>query len=304
MSSNRPRTDVTVAVSTINRPASLARCLAAILDGALLPRDIVIVDQSSDDATEVMVRTQSVGAAVPVRYLRQPQRGLAASRNLAIAQAASRIVAFTDDDCVPDESWLATIVAAFGGADRPNAVTGRILPLGPEQPGLFAVSSRPDIRRAVYRGRALPWTVGSGGNTAIEREWLVRIGGFDESLGASSPGMSAEDTDVLYRLLRAGATVQYEPGAAVFHERQDLARRLASRTSYGFGLGAFCAKWARHGDPYSIAMLAHWMFDRARALAASFIRRRGQRIREELMMLRGALHGVAYGLSRRSLHHG
>lgn len=296
MNGARARAAITVAVSTVDRPPSLARCIAAVLDGQILPAEIVIVDQSADSSTADVVQFCCRDAAVPIRYVRQDRRGLAASRNLATTCAAQPVVAFTDDDCVPDAAWVAQVVAAFSGSEQPNAVTGRVLPLGPERPGLYAVSSRLSPHRTVYRRRTLPWNVGSGGNTAVERGWLARIGGFDETLGACAPGRAAEDTDLLYRLLVAGATVQYEPDAVVFHERQDLARRLASRPAYGFGMGAFCAKWARRGDPYAVWMLGRWMLERARALLASFVRLRSRRIREELMMLHGAMRGVGYGL--------
>jgi glycosyltransferase involved in cell wall biosynthesis len=291
------RAGVTVAVSTIDRPDSLVRCITAILDGQVLPAEIVIVDQGADSTTADVVLGKQWDRIVPLRYIQQHRRGLAASRNLALAYATQPIIAFTDDDCVPHPEWLAQIVAAFGGPEQPHAVTGRIEPLGPERPGFYAVSSRLSSCRSVYRGFALPWGIGSGGNTAVRRDWLRRIGGFDEALGASSPGKAAEDTDVLYRLLRAGATLQYEPSATVCHERQDRARRLASRPSYGFGMGAFCAKWARRGDAYAAWMLGCWLLERVRPLLASIVRARPQRIREELMMLHGAARGLAYGLS-------
>ena len=304
MIGERPRADITVAVSTIHRPHSLARCIAAVLDGNVLPAGIVIVDQSDDAATAELVESSRWDRVVPIHYVRRRERGLAASRNAALALATGRIVAFTDDDCVPHERWVATIAAAFDSRERPNAVTGRILPLGPEQPGFYAVSSRVSAIRTVYQGRALPWSVGSGGNTAVEREWLIRIGGFDESLGASSAGQAAEDTDLLYRLLRASATVLYDPAAIVFHERQTWARRLATRPSYGFGMGAFCGKWARRGDAYAVWMLGCWGLQRTRSLVASFLRVRSRRIREELMMLAGAFRGVAHGLTARRLREG
>ena len=294
--------DVTVAISTVDRPASLERCVAAVLGGRLLPAEIVIVDQSADIATEHAVRRAAASASVPIRYIRQARRGLAASRNLALTHATARVVAFTDDDCVPDEGWVAHIAAAFDAPSAPAAVTGRILPLGPDRPDRFAVSSRPSAVRRTYRGRTLPWAVGSGGNTAVQREWLVRIGGFDESLGAESAGQAAEDTDLLYRLLLARATVQYEPSATVFHQRQDRARRLASRSSYGFGMGAFCGKWARQADPYAMQMLACWTVERLRTLAASIVRLRSRGIREELMMLGGAARGFLHGLSFSPVH--
>jgi GT2 family glycosyltransferase len=292
------RIDLTVAVATMNRPSALARCITAILMGHALPAELLIIDQSTQPETACAVAAAGWDLVVPLRYVRQPHRGLAASRNAAIAHASRPIMVFTDDDCVPDEGWLTAIAAGFDGAEKPDAVTGRVLPLGPERPGLYAVSTRASRVRAVYRGRSVPWAVGSGGNTAVKRDWLDRVGGFDERLGAGSSGQSAEDLDVLYRLLRAGATVRYEPDAIVFHERQDGARRLASRPSYGFGMGAFCALRARRHDAYAGWMFARWCFDRGRALLTACVRRRWRRVREELLMLRGAACGIAYGLTR------
>jgi GT2 family glycosyltransferase len=299
MASDLSRAEVTVTVATMNRPSALARCVTAILAGRTLPAELIIVDQSTDTETADLVAAAGWDRILPLRVVRQSCRGLAASRNAAIAQ---RIVVFTDDDCVPDDRWLTAIIAGFDGEEKPDAVTGRILPLGPERPGLYAVSMRASDIRAVYSGRSLPWAVGSGGNSAVKREWLDRVGGFDERLGAGSPGRSAEDMDLFYRLLRAGATLRYEPDAMVFHERQDDTRRLASRSAYGFGMGTFCAAWARRRDVYAMWMLARWCFDRNRALLAACVRCRRRRVREELRMLRGAASGIAYGLTRSSDH--
>lgn len=294
------RADVTVAVATVDRPLALARCVTAILAGQTFPTEVVLVDQSADAATADVVASAGWDRVVALKYVRLPRLGLSASRNAAIAHAARPIVVFTDDDCVPDARWLAAILAAFDGVEKPDVVTGRILPLGPERPGLYAVSTRGSCVPAIYRRRSLPWVVGSGGNTAVRREWLERIGGFDERLGVGSPGRSAEDMDVLYRLLRAGAIVRYEPDAIIFHEREDGARRLARRPAYGFGMGAFCALWARRRDAYAIWMLGRWCFERSRLLVAACARRRWRRVHEELLMLGGAARGIAYGLTRPS----
>jgi glycosyltransferase involved in cell wall biosynthesis len=290
--------DVTVAVATMNRPDGLVRSVTAVLSGRVLPGELVIVDQSADDRTAELVAASGWNDVVPTVYLRQARRGLAASRNAAIAHASRPIIAFTDDDCVPDSGWLTAIVAAFADAGSPDGVTGSVLPLKPDRPGFYPVSTRRSPLRAVYRGRSLPWSVGTGGNAAVRREWLLRVHGFDEGLGCGSPGRSAEDMDIFYRLLRGGATLCYQPDAVVFHEQQERARRLASRPSYGFGMGAFCAMWARRGDGYAVWIFARWCYDRAQALAASCVRRRWHRVREELLMLRGAASGIGYGLAR------
>lgn len=292
-----PRAQVTVALSTMNRSASLERCVTAILGGDTLPLELVIVDQSSDAVTERLVRNAGWHRTVLVRYVRQAARGLAASRNAAIAHASQPIVAFTDDDCVPHVRWLTGTLAAFEGPHVPDGVTGPILPLGVDRPGLHATSARTSRVRGVYRHCALPWAVGSGGNMAVKRAWLERAGGFDERLGAGAPGRSAEDMDLLYLLVRAGATLQYEPDAIVFHERKDAAGFLATRESYGFGMGAFCALWLRRHDAYASWILARWCADRGVSLLKACARRRWRRAGAELRMLRGAASGVAYGLA-------
>src|SRR5205823_3380305 len=142
---------------------------------------------------------------------------------------------------------------------RPDAVAGRISPLGPDGPGLFMVSSRDSTARVDYRGKAVPWVVGSGGNFTVNRAWFGRVGPFDERLGVGTPGKAGEDMDLIHRLLHAGARIRYEPDAVMYHERQTRARRLATRWSYGFGMGAFCGIWLRHHDPYALYLLARWL---------------------------------------------
>ena len=294
--------DMTVAISTMGRSTALARCVRALFDGETLPAELAVVDQSPDDATERVVREVASSIAVRVKYVRQARLGLAASRNAAIAASTTSIVVFTDDDCVPDRRWLASIAAVFDTEPDVDVVTGRILPLGPDQPGLHAVSSRRSVIPARFHGRARPWAVGSGANIAASRTWLTRVGGFNERLGAGSAGRSAEDVDLLYRLLAAGATVRYEPAAVIFHERKDHAGWLATRSSYGYGLGAFCGMWLRRHDSYAGWMLARWCAERTLSLARACANGRWRRAKGELLMLTGAASGLVYGAWREGPH--
>jgi GT2 family glycosyltransferase/Ser/Thr protein kinase RdoA (MazF antagonist) len=294
------RADVTVAIATADRPLQLARSITAILSGSMLPAELIVVDQSTDFASADAIAATAGHHGVAVTYVRQPRLGLAASRNAAIARATRPIIVFTDDDCVPHWQWLARVVASFTSAAQPDAVAGRILALGPERPGFHAMSTHVSNVRALFRGRSLPWKIGSGANTAVRRGWLERVGGFDESLGVGSPGQAAEDVDLVYRLLAAGAAIQYEPDAIVFHERADTPRRLATSRAYGFGMGTFCARWIRRGDAYGVCMLAGWCVDRVRALGGACLYRRWWRLREEGTALRGLLDGIADGLTARA----
>jgi glycosyltransferase involved in cell wall biosynthesis len=286
--------ELTVAIATLDRPAALARCLDALEAGSRLPAEIVVVDQSCDDETEHLVTRRRL-ARSSVRYLRQGRRGLSASRNAALAVASHRIVAMTDDDCVPGESWVAAIAEGFL-APEIDAVSGRVLPYGAETPGTYAMSSRLSTERGRFARRGPPWLAGSGGNFALRSEVWSELDGFDERLGAGSAGQAAEDMDFIYRMLAAGKTILYEPLAVIYHERQDLERRIASRWTYGYGLGAACGKWLRMGDAYALRVFGGWMLWRTLGLLAAVRARQGQAAAEHRLMLRGTLAGLRYGL--------
>jgi GT2 family glycosyltransferase len=287
--------DISVAVATMDRPAGLARCLDALLAGQRLPAEIIVVDQGRAGLGRRVVAERQIAGMSPV-YLPQERRGLSASRNLGVAHARCPVVAVTDDDCVPDLTWVAEIERAFAQPEAPDGLTGRILPLGPETPETYVVSPRESMIRADFFGKAVPWLVGSGGNFAVKRDWFTRLGGCDERLGTGSRGQSAEDMDLFYRLLRAGAHIRYEPDVVVYHERQDKARRLASRWTYGYGIGAFCGLWLRRGDLYASYILGRWLLDHLRVTTGALINREWLQARQRMLSLSGTLRGLMYGL--------
>jgi GT2 family glycosyltransferase len=291
----RPVARITVAVAACDRPAPLARCVEAIARGATLPAQLVVVDQSADGAVEAEV-AKVVVPGMAVQYIRQRRLGLSASRNAALAAATQPVIAFTDDDCVPDRGWLAALHAALATEEPPAAVAGRVLPLGEPTADTHVVSPRGADQPAEHRAGAVPWVVGTGGNFAASRAWLDRVGRFDERLGAGSPGRAAEDADMIYRVLRAGGVVRYDPLAVIYHERQTEQQRLRSRWTYGFGIGAACALWARRGDLGALRLLGTWAGKQVMLLGGAVARRDGFLARQRLLSLRGGARGLFYGL--------
>jgi GT2 family glycosyltransferase len=287
--------DLTVAISTFERPDGLTRCLDAVLGGKVLPAEVIIIDQSENDLTRSLIESRQTGP-VSIVYVHQERRGLSASRNAAINRAKRPVLAFTDDDCVPDGGWIAAIESTFAAPSPPDAATGRVLPFGPDEPATYSVSPRDSVARADFTGRLIPWLVGTGGNFALKREWLDRVGTYDERLGVGSPGKAAEDADLFYRLLRAGACVRYEPDALVYHERQSKSRRIASRWSYGYGIGAFCGIWLRKGDLYATRILGYWLFSLCRELIGVVVRWEWMEAYQRLLSLQGTARGLIYGL--------
>jgi len=288
--------DLTVAVATCGWPAGLDRCLAALAAGSARPHEVIVVDQAPSAEGSAAVEGRH---GIRTRYLAQPRLGLSASRNLALAETARPLLAVTDDDCEPQGGWVAALVAAFARQPAPGAVTGPIVVLGPQPPGMHAVSLRTSLVPRDHYRRTLPWDVGSGANFAAATAVLRRHDGWDERLGVGSPGPAAEDVDLLYRLLSDSVHVRYEPDAVVAHDRQTLDQRLRSRSTYGFGVGALCGLWLRCGDVYALRMLAAYMRMHVAGLAGAA--RRGDRAvaGEHARTLAALAPGAAYGLRAR-----
>jgi GT2 family glycosyltransferase len=292
---------VAVVVATIGRPASLGRCLAGLRDGTRAPDEVTVVDQSVGPAIEQVVRDADTGWT-RLRWIPTESLGVSRARNIGWRASAASIVAFTDDDCLPDGNWVSTIAESLGGDPELDGVTGRVLGLGEETPDLRAVSLRTATSARTYSGRSLPWRVGTGGNFAVRHAAIERAGGFDERLGPGTDGASAEDLDVLYRLLRDGSRIRYDPRAIVYHELQSAGRRRQKRMLYGLGLGAVAGLTLRRGDPYGAVILGAWIATRIRLLAGATLRRdregAAERALDERLMLRGAWRGLRYGLVR------
>jgi GT2 family glycosyltransferase len=254
---------------------------------------VIVVDQAPSEEARAGVEASRLAA---VRYLEQPRLGLSASRNLALASATEPVLAVTDDDCVPDPSWLAAVTLALERRPTPSAVTGPVLPLGDASPDTVALSLRESNLPIDHSGRVIPWSVGTGGNFVARVSALRGCGGWDVRLGAGSGGQAGEDAELFYRLLLAGALIRYEPTALVLHERQTRERRWATRWSYGYGVGAMCGLWLARRDAYALRMLAAYSRFHLRLVLGGVRHRDRARIAAHARALASLAPGLAYGL--------
>ena len=210
--------------------------------------------------------------------------GLSRARNRGLAAAAAPVVAFVDDDELVDGGWAGALLAALepGGA---AAAFGPVEPL--DDRGLPYCHLPPGAPRA-FGGRVVPpWVVGTGGNMAFDRDVLRQLGGFDVRLGAGAEGRSAEESDMIVRLLRAGHRIVWVPEMGVYHPTKDEREQLASRFPYGFGMGRVVRK---HRAP---GIGARYLTAALQSYAAGWRSRDARRRREALATLRGFLAGVS-----------
>ena len=256
-----------------------------------MPDEIVIVDQSTSDATREFAAARP---SASVNYVKDEGAGLGRAQNIAFASASGELVAVLDDDCVAEAGWLEAIAGAFSSGY--DFVSGPVLPLASDDDSLLPVSSRTSREPAELGRRTLPWDAGSGNNFAVRREAFLAIGGCDERLGPGSKGLGGVDMDLFHRLLRTGLRGRYEPTALVYHERKTRQERLDRRYPYGFGVGACCTLLRRAGDRRASRVFGAWLALRLEVATRSAVRLRLGGVREEALVLWGTLRGIQYGL--------
>ena len=257
-SADAPCEPITVVVCTRDRPEMLAGCLKTLQQLRYRHYEVVVVDNApSTDASRDCFQLVA-GSDPRFRYVREPVPGLSRARNRGLAEAATRFVAFTDDDTFVDPWWLHGIAEGFSRVPLTGCVTGLVPPAQLDHPAQryfdrrFSWASR--IEGDVYRlhddrdpSSLYPYSAGlfgTGANFAVDRRLLAELGGFDEALGAGSPAGGGEELDVFVRVLRAGRPLVYEPSAIVWHVHRGEPR--ASRRQlffYGVGLTAFLTKY-------------------------------------------------------------
>ncbi len=210
---------VSVIIPTYNRQKVLAKVLEGYLALASphLVLELIVVDDGSTDGTESTVQEFSTRSVFPVRYLRQPNKGPAAARNVGIREAHSSLLLFTDSDIIPKGdlveqhiNWhrknpqIATAVLGYVTWPREIRATPFMRWYGENQ--LFHFSH---LRNKNDAGFRYFYTC----NLSLKADFLRSYGQFDEDFKSAA----YEDIELGYRLSKRGLQVLYNPEAIGYH---------------------------------------------------------------------------------------
>lgn len=230
---------VSVIVVSRHRPDALQRCLRGLEHLDHIGFELVVVCDPAS-AEEIAARPD----ATRIKLQEFDAANISAARNIGIVAAAGEIVAFIDDDAVPEPTWLDRLIRPF--SDSEVTATGGFVR------GRNGVSFQWQASQTDHTGRrydvsataALPpdrvWRT-EGTNMAFRKVALTEIGGFDEAFA-----FYLDETDVNLRLL--GRTV-IVPEAEVHHGFLASARRRPDRVprdlfEIGASVGYFLTKHA------------------------------------------------------------
>jgi GT2 family glycosyltransferase len=232
-------------VATVQRVDELQILLESLSRQTYSDFEVVIVDQNDDDRLVPIVAafTQRMG----VRHCRSVVKGLSHARNLGSRVAGGEIIGFPDDDCIYPAGVLEFVQKKFEKDPELISISGTaVSPSGERGSGRWTAAGGEISVRTV-------WTSVIAFSFFIRSEALHTLGGFDETLGVGARFGSAEETDLILRVMEEGGKAVYDPTLVIVHPDKRLTAEAARRAfRYGTGLGRVLRK---HRAPLRTAFI-------------------------------------------------
>lgn len=191
---------ISVVIPCYNMGRFLAEAVKSITDQRYENLEIILVDDGSNDDT----RARADALPVPVRFVRQDNRGPAAARNRGIAEARHDLLAFIDaDDLWPADKLRLQIPPLLEDPARDFV-------LGQQRSFELRPGAAADSGDYQFHAPQFIFLVGCG---LYRRRTFDRVGLFDEQMRFS------EDTDWFFRCREANLSYVVLPDVTVFYRR-------------------------------------------------------------------------------------
>jgi hypothetical protein len=195
----RARPTVRVAMLTYKRPDDLPAAVRAVerqLDDVDADTSLLVVD---NDPEASALATAADHDAARVRFVHEPEPGIAAGRNRALDESGDAdVLVFIDDDERPQPGWLRSLVAAWERTGA-TAVVGPVVSTFPHEPEPWIAAGGFFERRRPPTGTEV--TVAASNNLLIDLGQLRDLGlRFDRTLGMTG----ADDTLLTRQIHRGG----------------------------------------------------------------------------------------------------
>jgi glucosyl-dolichyl phosphate glucuronosyltransferase len=216
--------DISIIICTYNRANSLADTLFCLTKQSYeaINWELIVVDNNSNDNTKEIIN-QYINRLPNLTYKFEPQQGLSYARNLGIHSAQGEIIAFTDDDVLPNTDWLAQIQYNMDTYNC-DACGGYIEPKweAPAPPwlteifyGFLALKTNLNGPRQLSIDDELPF----GANMIFRKSIFSRFGLFDTQKGRKGNILAGgEDIEIFERIINANCSVYYFPNIKVVHK--------------------------------------------------------------------------------------
>lgn len=256
-----PALRVSVVIMTFNRPVTLHRCLESLIIQSLDigSFEVVLVDVSKEPVTRVV---RAFRDKMNIRHFYTENKGPAGNRNFGAGKARTGLLAYIDDDCVAEPSWLEKLLGS-AEANPGCLIGGGVRNLYPDNAVACAGQVITEAVDACFNATPGAPVFFPGLNFAVPRDAYLSIGGCDEAFGR----LAAEDRDFSDRWIHSGRQQVQVADAIVIHEhRKDLMGFIRQYFNYGKGAWRYHSlRRIRESGAFSESLELHkglWRFTR------------------------------------------
>lgn len=234
-----------IVICTYNRERLLTLCLASIAGMRIEANryELLVIDNNSKDSTATVCSSfAKLNPNINLRYILEPNQGIAHARTRGAIEAANEVIAYIDDDCLAHESWLQEILTFYESNLMAMSTGGRIIPkyVTPVAPWFgkyfWGLVGNYDLGPVVKRMAGVRYP--SGANMHFRKVAFEKYGTFDGQLGRSGTSLMAGEEKAMYlKLIHGGEQVYYLPQAIVYHhvEGNKFDKAYVKRHSMGIG---------------------------------------------------------------------
>ena len=217
------KSKITVAICTYKRYPLLKMLINTLLMQAL-DKDfykLLIID-NNENALERKNFIEEFPLADGIDIIYSSPPGLSRARNLAIEKCTTEFIVFIDDDALPSNLWLESILKSFKSSGA-SVIAGPIEPKWPIPRPSWVPEKYVACLTVLDHGpndRFLEdYEFAYGTNMAFKVEDLRVVGGFNSNLGrtGSKTLVSDEEIEVQISLRKKGLKVYYAHQAVVQH---------------------------------------------------------------------------------------
>jgi len=239
---------LSVIIPSYHRGEELLQLLRDLSSQSDALDEVIMVDQLPDHPREIENELARICTGSCFRRIILNEANAQTARNRGIREAHGEICLFLDDDVRVGPDFVAAHRRNYTEEVAIDGVAGQIL-----RPGEMTTS---DLKKEYFwpnngwmffplnydrRGEVINWP---SCNASIKREWVLKIGGFDQQFEKTW----FDDADFSWRLHQAGARIVFDPQATLIHLQTPSGGNRPQRKD----------EWIWADEPYWGTMFYFW----------------------------------------------
>jgi len=212
-----PRPLVSFVVATFNRKEVLKQTLRLILQQDYEPKEIIVIDNNSEDGTAEMMRSEF--SAESLEYVRLSQnKGAAGGKNEGIRRANGKFIIITDDDALLEsKDAAARIVKRFDEDAEVGLLSLKSLDFSTRE---IDRKEFPHVDKSLNADKEFETSYFVGTGHAVRREVVDKAGLYCDDFFP----YAFEELDWSFRIIDAGFRIVYFPDVVVLHKKAPQGR--------------------------------------------------------------------------------